>query len=133
VVAAAVLAAGGITTTIALASGDGGGPAAVLNPVAERTTPLEEARGYCAPGDTDLALGDEGRSMTITGAGHYSGADIEDVACVLDQLDIPDSVVARIDSTRALDGMQEASWDDFTAVWTYHPDDGLNLIIEDVS
>ena len=49
---------------------------------------------------------------------------------VLVALDTPDSVVNRMSNTRALDGMQEATWGDFEATWTYHPDDGLDLIIE---
>ncbi|TDC52740.1 hypothetical protein E1212_07760 [Jiangella ureilytica] len=54
---------------------------------------------------------------------------IEDVACLLDALEAPRAVIARVDSTRALDGMQDAEWDDLTASWTYHPDDGLSLIV----
>jgi hypothetical protein len=51
------------------------------------------------------------------------------VYCVLETLGAPDSVIPRIDRTRALDGTQDAEWDEFTASWTYHPDDGRNLII----
>jgi hypothetical protein len=37
--------------------------------------------------------------------------------------------VTEIDNTRALDGMQRDSWRKFKASWTYHPDDGLNIVI----
>ena len=33
---------------------------------------------------------------------------------------------------RALDGRQTGTWDDFEASWGYHPDDGINLVIEEV-
>lgn len=42
-------------------------------------------------------------------------------------------MTAQMDSTRALDGMQTAEWDTFEAKWTYHPDDGLDVIITEAS
>ena len=59
-----------------------------------------------------------------------SGAEFGDVFCMLNELDIPDSVLNRIDSTRALDGRQTADWDGFRASWGYHPDNGLDIVIE---
>jgi hypothetical protein len=88
---------------------------------------VAEACGAVGPG---VSVGDGGRSLNIVGAGRFDGPKIEDVACVLAGTGIPDSVVSRIDSTRALDGMQEASWDGYHAFWTYHPDDGLWMVIE---
>ena len=49
--------------------------------------------------------------------------------CVLNSLQVPDRVRSHIDSTRALDGMQEDSWDGFNARWSYHPDDGVTITI----
>lgn len=49
--------------------------------------------------------------------------------CVFEQLDVPASVTARINQTRALDGRQDGKWNGFTASWSYHPDAGANLII----
>lgn len=54
---------------------------------------------------------------------------IDGIVCIFAELDLPDSIIARMDRTRALDGMQEAQWPGFAASWTYHPDDGLNVII----
>jgi len=53
----------------------------------------------------------------------------------LEALGFPASIEAKIGNTCALDGTQTAaSPDGFTASRTYHPDDGLNIIIEkDVS
>lgn len=77
-----------------------------------------------------LILGDDGRTMTISGGGEketmYS---IEDIACILDELEVPDSMLSRMDSTRALDGQQVGEWDGITARWTYHPEPGLSLIL----
>jgi hypothetical protein len=49
--------------------------------------------------------------------------------CALDALAIPERVLDHIGTTRALDGQQEDSWDDYQARWTYHPDHGVNLTI----
>lgn len=79
-----------------------------------------------------ILLGDEGQSISMQteGTESYGGAPYEDVACVLFELDVPDSVVSRIDSTRALDGRQDAEWDNYSASWGYHPDSGLDIVVE---
>lgn len=83
-------------------------------------------------------LGDSGYSITMIGMpadptyanyGKVTGLPIEHMACVLKAVAVPDSVVSQIDATRALDGMQKASWDKFSASWTYHPDHGLRVIL----
>ncbi|PPG51986.1 hypothetical protein C5C24_05770 [Rathayibacter sp. AY2B3] len=95
-------------------------------------TAIESALETCdvSPGGY-FALGDDGTSLSMQTEGAESpGADLADVACVLSEVDVPDSVLTRIDSTRALDGRQEASWDDLDASWGYHPDNGLDLVLE---
>lgn len=77
-----------------------------------------------------FALGDEGKTLALSGGGEEATMySIEDIACILNELDVPDSVLLRIDSTRALDGQQVAEWDGITARWTYHPDPGLSIIL----
>lgn len=70
--------------------------------------------------------------MTLTGKpekGYRGGLSLEEIACVLTTLSVPDSVVSQMDATRALDGMQKASWDKISATWTYHPDNGFRIIL----
>ncbi|PPF54303.1 hypothetical protein C5B94_08075 [Clavibacter michiganensis] len=96
------------------------------------TTPIEDAVSACAVDpDGFITMGDDGASLSLTTAGDEgAGADITDVYCILSELEMPDSVMNRIDTTRALDGRQSGEWNDLAASWGYHPDDGLNLIIE---
>ena len=44
-----------------------------------------------------------------------------------------DGLVKTFGATRALDGRQQASWDGFEASWTYHPDNGLTLILRETA
>jgi hypothetical protein len=112
VAGAFVVVAGVITTVVLVAN----------------SASLSDARTQCEAG----ILGDGGDTLLIDmmGEEYTSGtATIGDVDCVLAELDAPTSVTARMDSTRALDGMQTATWDGYSVSWTYHPDDGLDLII----
>ncbi|UWX96792.1 hypothetical protein N2K95_14295 [Arthrobacter zhaoxinii] len=80
--------------------------------------------------DPYIQLGDEGQSLTMSGAGEdSSGADYADMVCVLHEVDMPDSVSSQMGSTRALDGRQTAEWEDFNASWSYHPDSGMNVVV----
>jgi hypothetical protein len=92
------------------------------------TTPLANASETCGAGE--LADDDETLIIDVAGTDVGSGDDIVDgLACVLVTLDAPTSVTAQMDATRALDGMQTAEWDGVLAQWTYHPDDGLDVIL----
>ena len=79
-----------------------------------------------------VELADDGHTLIVDSEGEDSpGADIADVYIVLAALDAPESVIAQMGSTRALDGTRDATWDGMTATWTYHPDDGLDVILTD--
>ncbi|WP_344884570.1 hypothetical protein [Zhihengliuella alba] len=76
---------------------------------------------------------DDGQALELDGSGEgvlSGGLDTDDQVCVLDGLGMPESGYSRMSSTRALDGTQTISWDAFRASWTYHPDDGLDIIVE---
>lgn len=99
-------------------------PVGLANP----DTLLRQAFSACQSGD--LADADHTLVIDTEGEEPGSGTDTFDaLSCTLGELDTPQSVIARMDQTRALDGMQTAEWAGFAASWTYHPDDGLDLII----
>jgi len=100
--------------------------------VAENT-PIEDAVDTCNLSiESGVDVGDGGRTLLIDTKGEEDafGTNVASVACLLAELDVSDAVVSRIDSTRALDGRQEGEWGEYTASWGYHPDSGLDLIIE---
>jgi hypothetical protein len=81
--------------------------------------------------DGDARLGDKGNSLTLNmeGEDDISGLSYDETFCVIDALEAPDSVTALMGETRALDGRQTAEWDGIQASWSYHPDNGLDLIL----
>lgn len=120
--AAAVVLLGGLVVGIAYFGG--GGPT------------LEAAEKACNDGIPGTDLVDAGKTLivdmegpvdTVEGKG---GVNAADVTCILDKLGAPAAVVQKMASTRALDGRQTESWGDFTATYTYHPDRGLDMTIE---
>lgn len=67
---------------------------------------------------------DNGHTLTLNAP---KGVSFERVACVYEETEMPQSVRDHIGSTRALDGQQTATWGDYAARWTYHPDAGLDI------
>ena len=107
----------------------------IIRATQEAMTPrLEKAADACNL-MTLLIVGDEGKTLTLTTAGKSgksaSYTDIEDVACVLTELEVPSYVTSHIDSTRALDGQQTDEWDGISARWTFHPESGLHMVLRD--
>ncbi|HTL40542.1 MAG TPA: hypothetical protein VL294_03635 [Pseudolysinimonas sp.] len=76
---------------------------------------------------------DDGRSAFLDNKGNDFGSGdltVDDLVCVLNAIDTPDAVINHMANTRSLDGTQSDSWGDFAATWTYHPDNGLDIIIK---
>lgn len=88
-------------------------------------------------GDWVANVGDEGNSLILRGAGEDDpeedrAAALLSLVCIVDEVDVPDSVMARLDATRALDGTQSATFDSYEATWSYHPQSGINFVVETV-
>jgi hypothetical protein len=56
---------------------------------------------------------------------------IEDLACALKYMDVPSYVVSMMEKTRALDGIQREEYGNFKISWSYHPDNGLDVVINE--
>jgi hypothetical protein len=73
--------------------------------------------------DDYLIVDDAGQTLLVKTAD--SGGEIRAMlalrtaSCVLDELEAPKTVLASMQSTTALSGTQEASWDGIKASWTY--------------
>lgn len=107
-----------------------GGVVIAATGVLEPNETLLNANEACdSPGELD----DEDQTLVIDTAGESYASDdeatFEDVQCVLEELDVPRRVQERMDQTRSLDGRQDGEWDDIEAEWSYHPDDGLDVVL----
>lgn len=115
---------------VVLLTGDRGEPGSsvLANPG------FESVQQGCGLSPSHAVIGDAGRTLTLDSQGekNTSGLSWTDIECALDRTKMPESVRGRLNMTRALDGVQSASWDSYTATWNYHPDSGLNLIITSV-
>jgi hypothetical protein len=77
-------------------------------------------------------LGDGGESLIVDGPSDSSSSLEESIgfsACVLGELETPDYVISQMDSTTSLMGLREAEWEGIEASWSYHPDNGFDLVL----
>jgi hypothetical protein len=93
------------------------------------------AQTRCDPSKAGTSIADAGRTLTVDGKGtddqfSESGLPLEGLTCLLDALNVPQAVREHMAQTRALDGRQSETWQGFTASWSYHPDSGINLIVQ---
>lgn len=132
---------------VALAGCGGASDASTPTPSATKSSAPAETMIHQARHSCDLdggvfspyaTLGDADHTITMQGAPEdpewknirkVTGLPAGSITCVLKAVAVPDSVVSQMDATRALDGMQKASWNKFSATWTYHPDHGLKVIL----
>jgi hypothetical protein len=134
--AIAVLAAGGIGFLLGRAST---GPSA--SEVAEaaeaaatsqaEVTRLKDAVMSCRGRDADntMVLEDDDSTIVIdTGSKYGSTAGMD---CILNELDVPASIEAQIGRTTSMMGVQDAEDDGIEYSWSYHPDNGVDMVITD--
>jgi hypothetical protein len=104
------------------------------NPLADaKSTPaLVAARNSCDPGSLGTTVADGDKTLIVNGKGakDATGVPVATEACLLRELGASSAVTAHMESTRALDGRQTDTWGDYKAAWTYHPDSGLDIVIQ---
>ena len=82
-------------------------------------------------------LSDDGSFIEVTVTWSCPPND-EDILCsrsnavnsILEELGFGQNVRQRMNTTRALDGRQDAENENFRVSWTFHPDDGLQVLFE---
>lgn len=99
--------------------GDGDAESATLSAFASIEAECKPVAGY--------RVEDGGQTLILTVGGQFMNTSTLD--CVLGRLGMPAAVEQHVLSTRALDGQQTDTWPGYSARWTYHPDDGLEMTI----
>lgn len=106
-------------------------PQQAAAPTSKQPTALEQVAYTCSLEDD--AIADQGHTLAITTDGEENNSpyDYGDLMCIARETGMPTFVRRQLETTRALDGMQKADWDNYSAFWNYHPDNGMNLTITD--
>lgn len=120
---------GGFFVGQGTAGGDSGKEDEGSSGVAAIASPVESAFERCESRDTGntLSLEDDGATIVVDTRSEYG--DSSGMACVLNQLDTPQSITAQMDRTTAMMGVQDATSDGIEYSWSYHPDNGVNMVI----
>lgn len=88
-----------------------------------------DAEGYTIlDGGSAIELDTQGEESFDSGTTNFTA-----YYCMLNQLGVPEVTQQKMGRTRALDGTQSDSWDSLKASWSYHPDSGVNVLIEGVN
>ncbi len=127
---AAVILAALATSALLLVPRFAGGAKLVGLPPAK--TALRTAYEACGQRG-ELSDGDHTLYLDMAGTDPDSGTtNLADLSCVFGQLKTPEYVIHEMGQTTALNGRQSDTWGDFSASWTYHPDNGLDVLFRQV-
>jgi hypothetical protein len=116
----------GIATALILVAGT-----IVLVFALNADTRLRQAYDACSVHADGVQLGDDDHTLIVDGLlGDTTGtANLKDVGCINQQIEMPRAVAAQMVATRPIDGQQSATWDGFTMTWSYDADYGLTIIL----
>lgn len=82
-------------------------------------------------GGTAFVTGDSGSVSVVISKFGIAKAEPR-LSKMLDELGFSSAVLDRMGNTRALDGTRDAQGRNCNVTWTYHPDDGLQMVFEAV-
>lgn len=97
------------------------------------TDPFLLAYYKCLYKEPYASLTDKNRTLLIDGAAkddHPNTISLYQLSCVYKSVSAPSAVIAMISHTRALDGMKSTTFGKYKIAWSYHPDSGINLILQ---
>lgn len=89
---------------------------------------LKKAYDECVSSDTRLSS--DGLSIIVDSEDENDYEGLVDVITIIAQLGLPDSLFEEMISTTALMGKQVETYDDYEVSWSYHPDNGLDVIFK---
>ena len=88
-----------------------------------------DSEGFTVMNDgSAISLNTKGKDYTDTGT-----SNIFAYYCMLNEVGVPETTQEKMNRTRAMDGTQSDTWDALKASWSYHPDSGVNVVIEGVN
>jgi hypothetical protein len=105
--------------------------AAAASQAAAQEPRLRAAYDTCQSRDAGNtpSLVDEDASIVVDTRSEYG--DPAGMDSVLSEIGTPESIPAQVGRTTSMMGVQEADHDGFRRSWSYHPDNGVNMVITD--
>ncbi|WP_138443505.1 hypothetical protein [Sinomonas susongensis] len=107
----------------------GGGKTQIERAVADCNLTTRQA-GALTTGDYAMVK-DGGKTLIVRVKDGYGDVTSDAMACTIKRLEMKASTVQRIGDTRAIDGTQSDEWGHYRAIWSYHPVNGMTLIVEE--
>ena len=103
--------------------------------VGDGAVPFQVATAQCDLEDTPhVRLVDGGATLHLdqAGAENLPGLHAAQLACILGELDVPTSVLVRMESERELSTWPAAQWDNTWIEWSYAPDSSMTVTLKTV-
>lgn len=73
-------------------------------------------------------ISSDGLSISVDSKNKYDSDGVKDIITIINELDLPESLIDAMESTNALMGRQKETYGDYEVSWSYHPDNGLDAI-----
>ena len=89
---------------------------------------LYNAYALCSSSRTSLSS--DFQSITVDSKNKNDTESLSDIITIISALNLPDSLRNEMAHTTALMGVQEETFTHYTVRWTYHPDNGLDVIFK---
>ena len=125
-------------TTSSSQDDDGYTPKVTVDPKQAAKDKLYDAYQTCCKGSKTgyASIGSDRLSLTVdtnpndSSYNSYESDAIDAIIAINSYLSLPSSLIDKMESTRALDGMQTQNCGTYSVTWNYHPDNGLKVIYE---
>lgn len=88
------------------------------------------SRAYAKCESSDTTLSSDGLSITVDSKNEYDYSGLADIAVIMGHLELPNSLIDEMSNTNALMGRQTQEYDNIEVSWSYHPDNGLDVIFK---
>lgn len=75
-------------------------------------------------------LAGDGKSAMIDSKNEDDQKGVDAIVCMNMMLSAPDSLASKMSNTTAMAGNQSMSWGSYSATWSFHPKNGLDVIYE---
>lgn len=85
-------------------------------------------KAYKARRSPSTHLSSDGLSIVIDSNNNTNVASLFDISTVIEKLELPDSLIDNMKQTTAMMGKLSETYGDFNVTWSYHPDNGLDVI-----